>query len=243
MKDYLLDLIDHTLTVGNMDVIKITGSQTETKINAVIENNTVVLEGTFNQPITEFEGVFGMPNLGKLKTILGFDDYDEKARIFVNRQNRNGASVPESIQFETNNSDFINVYRLMSESIVTDKVRPLNFKGATWHITFQPSVANILRLKKQAQANSEQEHFTTKVDSGNLKIHFGDVATHSGNFIFENNVTGNLTHAWQWPVQQMVSILSLSGDKTMKFSDQGVAEITVDSGLGTYRYLIPASSK
>ena len=188
MKDYLLDLIDHTLTVGNMDVIKITGSQTETKINAVIENNTVVLEGTFNQPITEFEGVFGMPNLGKLKTILGFDDYDEKARIFVNRQNRNGASVPESIQFETNNSDFINVYRLMSESIVTDKVRPLNFKGATWHITFQPSVANILRLKKQAQANSEQEHFTTKVDSGNLKIHFGDVATHSGNFIFENKI-------------------------------------------------------
>jgi hypothetical protein len=47
----------------------------------------------------------------------------------------------------------------------------------------------------------------------------------------------------QWPVKQIIDILSLSGDKTMRISDQGVAEITVDSGLATYRYLIPAQTK
>lgn len=243
MKDNLLDLIEHTMSVGSMDVIKITGTDTETKINAVIDGNTVIIEGTFKNPLADFIGVFGMPNLGKLKTILSFDDYDDKSRIFVNRTTKNEQQVPESIQFETGSSDFINVYRLMNETIVQDKIKNFNFKGAVWHIEFNPSVANIQRLKKQAQANSEEMQFTTKVENGNLKIHFGDVATHSGNFVFEAGVTGNLTHAWQWPVTEIVNILNLSGDKVMKFSDQGVAEITVDSGLATYRYLIPAHTK
>lgn len=243
MKDHLLDLIDHTLTVGNMDVIKVSGSDKETKINAVTEGNTAIIEGTFKTPIPDFNGVFGMPNLTKLKTILSFDDYDDKARIFMNRTDRNGVKVPESIQFETSTSDFINVYRLMSETIVSDKVKSISFKGATWNVEFNPSVASILRLKKQAQANNEEIQFTTKVEGGNLKIYFGDVATHSGNFVFEANINGTLTHAWQWPVQQVINVLSLSGDKTMKISDQGVAEITVDSGLIVYRYLIPAQSK
>ena len=243
MKDHLLDLIDHTLTVGNMDVIKVTGTDKETKINAVTEGNTAIIEGIFKTPIADFIGVFGMPNLTKLKTILSFDDYDDKARIFMKHVTQDGAQVPESIQFETSSSDFINVYRLMSEKIVSDRVKSISFKGATWNVEFNPSVASILRLKKQASANSEEVQFTTKVEGGNLKIYFGDAATHSGNFIFEAGITGTLTHAWQWPVQQVLNILNLSGDKTMKISDQGVAEITVDSGLTVYRYLIPASSK
>lgn len=244
MKDYLLDLIEHTVSVSSsIDTIKITGTDKETKINAVLDGNTTVIEGTFKNPIPEFIGVFGMPNLGKLKTILSFDDYDDKARIFVNRGQRDGVSVPESIQFETGAGDFVNVYRLMSESIVNEKIKPLKFVGAQWHVEFSPSVASIQRLKKQAQANSENDQFTTKIENGNLKIHFGDVATHSGNFVFEQNINGNLSHAWQWPVQQVISILSLSGDKTMKISDHGMSEITVDSGLAVYRYLVPAQQK
>jgi hypothetical protein len=39
------------------------------------------------------------------------------------------------------------------------------------------------------------------------------------------------------------SILSLPGDKTFKISDDGVAEITVDSGLAVYHYMLPAQTK
>ena len=46
-----------------------------------------------------------------------------------------------------------------------------------------------------------------------------------------------------WPVEQVSKILSLGGDTTFKFSDDGVAEIVVDSGLTEYRYLLPAQSK
>jgi hypothetical protein len=40
-----------------------------------------------------------------------------------------------------------------------------------------------------------------------------------------------------------MSILGLSGDKTMKISDAGAMMITVDSGLAEYNYILPAQSK
>ena len=73
MKDNLQDLIEHTHGLGVIDLIKITGTQTETKIAAVAEDKSVIVEGSFKAPNAEFIGTFGMPNLGKLKTILGFD--------------------------------------------------------------------------------------------------------------------------------------------------------------------------
>ena len=68
-------------------------------------------------------------------------------------------------------------------------------------------------------------------------------STHSGNFVFHPGVSGNLNRAWQWPVKVFLSIMDLPGEKTVRISDQGAAEITVDSGLATYRYLLPAQAK
>ena len=123
------------------------------------------------------------------------------------------------------------------------KIKNVTFKGAGWDIEFEPSVSNILRLKKQSQANSEEQTFRTVVDNGNLVVHFGDPSTHSGNFVLQTGVRGKISSKWQWPVSQIISILSLAGDKKMKISDQGAMEITVDSGLAVYRYLLPGQVK
>jgi hypothetical protein len=37
--------------------------------------------------------------------------------------------------------------------------------------------------------------------------------------------------------------MDLPGDKVVRFSDAGAAEITVDSGIANYRYLLPAQAK
>jgi hypothetical protein len=52
-----------------------------------------------------------------------------------------------------------------------------------------------------------------------------------------------LTKSWAWPVNSVINILSLSGDKTFKISDEGAAMITVDSGIAEYSYIIPAQTK
>lgn len=243
MKDYLQDLIQHTQGLGNVDLIKVSGTDQETQINAIADDKSVIVSGTLASPIIDFVGVFGMPNLGKLKTILGFDDYDNDAKISVTTSNRDGVDVPTTIHFETKNGDFVNDYRLMSKAIVEEKVKTVTFKGTTWNVEFEPTIAGIQRLKKQASANSEQEHFTMTTVNGDLKINFGDPSTHSGNFVFQPTVTGTLSKTWNWPVKVFLAIMDLPGDKTVRIADAGATEITVNSGLATYRYLLPANSK
>lgn len=241
MKDFLKDLIDHTSDLGGIELIKITGTDQETQFNAVAEKKTVIVSGTFKQSIADFAGVFGMPNLGKLKTIVGFSDYDDSAVINVTKQDRDGVQTPVAIHFETKDGDFVNDYRLMSKNIVEEKVKNVAFKGATWAVEFEPSIAGIQRLKKQAQANSEQDQFTMKTDGADLKIYFGDQSTHSGNFVFQSNVSGTVNGKnFSWPVKEFIAILDLVGEKTIRVSDAGATEIVVDSGIATYRYLIPA---
>ena len=240
MKDYLLDLIQHTYGLGVVELVKIEGSDTETKVAAYAEDKRVIVTGTFKNPIDGFQGTFGMPNLSKLKTILSFDDYDDSAIINVTR---NDDGVASAIHFETKTGDFVNDYRLMSKVVVEDKVKTVTFKGASWDVEFEPTVAGVMRLKKQASANSEELNFKTKTDNGDLKIYFGDPSTHSGNFVFQSDVAGNLNKAWNWPVKVFLAIMDLPGDKVVRFSDAGAAEITVDSGIANYRYLLPAQAK
>jgi hypothetical protein len=243
MKDYLQDLIQHTQGLGNVDLIKVTGTDQETQINAIADDKSVIVSGILASPISDFIGVFGMPNLGKLKTIIGFDDYDKDAKISVATSNRDGVDVPTTIHFETKDGSFVNDYRLMSKAIVEEKVKTVTFKGTTWNVEFEPTIAGIQRLKKQASANSEQDHFTMTTVNGDLKINFGDPSTHSGNFVFHPTVTGSLSKTWNWPVKVFLAIMDLPGDKTVRVADAGATEITVNSGLATYRYLLPANSK
>jgi hypothetical protein len=243
MKDFLQDLIQHTQSLGIIDLIRVNGTDKETDITAIAEDKSVIVLGKFKTPIPEFEGVFGMPNLNKLQIILGFDEYDDKAKVSVARTQKDGVDTPSTIHFETVNSDFVNDYRLMAKVVVEDKVKNFNFKGATWNVEFEPSVAGILRLKKQANANAEEGNFTLKTDKGDLKIYFGDPSTHSANFVFHAGVSGTLSRAWMWPVKQFISIMNLTGDKVVRISDQGAAQITVDSGIAEYTYLLPAQSK
>jgi hypothetical protein len=240
MKDYLQDMIAHTSALGFIDLIKVTGTDQETKINASSEKQTVMITGTFKNPSADFIGVFGMPNLPKLKTILSFDEYGDDSKISMVR---NGANLPESVHFESKNGDFVNDYRLMSKEIADDQVKIFAYKGKDWDVEFVPSVESILRLKKQSQVHSEEETFATRTANGNLYFDFGDVSTHNGNFVFQAGVTGTLSKKLKWPVTHVISILNLPGDKVFRINGAGALEITVDSGLANYSYLLPAHMK
>lgn len=243
MKDFLKDLIDHTCGIDLIQLIKITGTDKETQINAVAEDRSVIISGVFKSPIAEFIGVFGMPNLNKLKTVIGFDEYNEESKITVTQTQRDGQQVPSVIHFETKSGDFVNDYRLMNKTLVEEKVKKAIFKGVVWNVEFEPTVAGVLRFKKQVSANSEEPHFTMKTDNNDLRIYFGDPSTHSGNFVFHSGVTGTVVKPWKWPNTQFKAIMDLVGDKKIRISDSGVVEIVVDSGLAVYTYFIPANVK
>ena len=240
MRDHLLDLVEHTHDLGVIDLVKITGDDKTTVINGLAEDRNVVVEGTFAQPHADFMGTFGMPNLSKLKILLNLQEYRENAQLSLTKKD---TGVADGINFENATGDFKNNYRFMAAEIVNEKLKTVKFKGVNWHIEFTPTVAAIQRLKMQAQANAEEVNFTAKTDNGDLKFSFGDHSTHSGNFVFHPGVTGTLKRAWSWPIKTVISILDLTGDKTFRISDDGAAQITVDSGLAVYNYILPAQSK
>lgn len=243
MKDYLLDLVEHTFDLGCIDLVKITGTDKETTIDGIAEDRSVVVQARFLAPVPEFIGTFGMPNLAKLKILLNLQEYRENATITIKRQERNGEQAPVGLHFENAGGDFHNDYRFMVSEIVAEKLKTAKFRGANWNIEFEPTVAGIQRLKMQAQANAEENTFQTKTDNGNLKFIFGDHSTHAGEFVFHPGVTGELKHSWTWPVKQVISILDLTGDKTVRISDAGATQITVNSGIAEYNYILPAQTK
>ena len=82
-----------------------------------------------------------------------------------------------------------------------------------------------------------------KTEDGDLVCYFGDHSTHAGRFVFQANIEGELKRAWHWPIAHVINILNLPGDKVLQISDDGAAQIIVDSGLAEYTYILPAQSK
>lgn len=244
MRDHLLDIVKNTHGLGTIETVKVTGTATETIIEANAEDRSVIVQAKLNAPVAEFIGTFGMPNLAKLNTILGIPEYKENAKITLNTQDRNGETVPTGLHFENAVGDFKNDYRFMSQEIVVDKVKSIiSRKELAWAVEFEPTAANIQRLKFQASANSDETTFTAKTEGDELKLFFGDHSSHAGNFVFQSGVSGTLTKPLSFPVAAVISILGLSGDKTFRLSNDGVLQISVNTGLATYNYLLPAQSK
>jgi len=243
LKDYLQDIVKNTYGLGIIDLVKITGTTEKTQINAIAEDKTVVISAETHDPIAEFIGLFGMPNLSKLNTILNISEYKEDPVIRLNTQTKDDEVIPVGLHFENKTSDFVNDYRFMNREAVTEKVKKLSFKEPTWHVEFSPTVANINRLKMQASANTDETTFIAKTENKNLVLYFGDHSTHAGNFVFEAGVSGTISNKLCYPVAQIISILNLSGDKTFKISNDGAIQIVVDSGLAKYTYTLTAQSK
>ena len=243
MKDILQDIVAHTHALGFLNIVKVNGDDAQTGIDSMAEDRSVIMQANTKNAQVEMKGTFGMPNLNKLDIHLKCPEYKDDATIDVVRQDRNGVQIPTGIHFENKTGDFKNDYRFMNTEIINEKLKTVKFKGAAWDVEVSPSMASVQRFKMQATANAEETVFTVLTDGTDIKFKFGDASTHAGEFIFATGVTGSLKNEWAWPVQQTLAILSLDGDKVMKFSDQGAMQIQVDSGLATYEYILPAQSK
>jgi hypothetical protein len=207
------------------------------------DDRSVILSAATASPVAEFTGTFGMPNLDKLNLHLKNPEYKDNAKISVVQAERNGETIPTHIHFENAAGDFQNDYRFMNKAIIEEKLKTVKFKGAGWNVEFAPSMAAIARMKLMSAAHSEEPTFNVRTTDGNLVFSFGDASTHAGEFVFQHGVDGTLAHTWSWPVAQVQAILNLDGDATMSISDQGAMKISLNSGMATYDYILPAQSK
>ncbi len=244
MKDILQDIVSHTQNLGFLTTVKVTGTDKNTVINSMADDRSVIMEAETAAPYPDMIGVFGMPQLNKLKYLLDGNEYKENAKISITTAQRNGEDIPVGIHFENKDGDFKNDYRFMNQEVINERMKTVKFRGVKWDVELEPTVASVQRFNFQAGAHNEHPTFLAKTDNGNLKFIFGDASTHAGEFIFAMGVTGKLDRGWTWPVLPILSILKIAdvNNTKMSLSNEGAIQITLDSGLATYKYIIPAQA-
>lgn len=244
MQDILKDIVDHTQRLGFLNIVKITGTEDKTSIDSMADDRSVIMYAHTKDPSPDMIGNYGMPQLEKLRYLLDGKEYKENATIEVVTTERNGETVPVGLHFENKDGDFKNDYRFMNQEIINEKLKTVKFRGVTWHVEIEPSVAAVQRFQFQAGANPEHTTFLAKTDGDTLKFTFGDSASHGGEFVFATGVTGKITKAWTWPVVPVLSILKIADANNAKigFSNDGAMHIVLDSGIASYEYIIPAQA-
>jgi hypothetical protein len=244
MKDILADIVAHTQNLGFLTTVKITGSENKTEMFSMADDRSVIMEASSHAPYPDMIGVFGMPQLNKLKYLLDGTEYKEDAKISITTAERNGETVAVGIHFENKDGDFKNDYRFMNTEIINEKMKTVKFRGVKWDVEIEPTVTAVQRFNFQAGANPEHPTFLARTDADNLKFIFGDASTHGGEFVFAMGVEGKLQRGWTWPVAPILSILKIAdvNNTKMSLSDEGAIQITLDSGLAVYKYIIPAQA-
>lgn len=238
--DTLKDIVKHTHSLGFIEMVKFIGTDVDAKIEAIDADKTVVLYGDMYQPLVDVQAVVGLSRLAQLK---GFIDLHDKSAVSVESELRGTVNMPTELKFDDGAGD-IAYYRFMSETMANEQIKVPPFKGATWDITFKPEKERVDRLSKYSGVlGSLEKRFTVSTKADVLNFAIGSGPSDKSIVPFAKGITGSLKHQWSWPLTQVLGILKLidNEDVTVYFSDMGAMKIEVDSGIGKYSYILPAS--
>ena len=243
-RDIVQDIVKHTAGLGFITSVKVTGTDESTTLDAMDADRTVILQAKLHNTVDEFVGEFGLGNLGFLAGVSALPNYQtDDSTVEVVARDRNGVSSPDHLMFRDaeGNTD---QYRFMSKEIIEQTLQTVKFKGVEWDVTLEPTKAKVSELQAVAGIYGGIEpNFTVKTEAGALIITVGAAdGSFTGKRTFANNVVGEITAGYAWPLNQVLAILRLgmSGTCVMQISKKGALLISVDSGIGKYDYILPA---
>ena len=243
-RDIVQDIVKHTAGLGFITSVKVTGTDESTTLDAMDADRTVILQAKLHNTVEEFNGEFGLGNLGFLAGVTGLGNYQtDDATVEVVARDRNGVSSPDHLMFKDADGN-TDQYRFMSKEIIEQTVQTVKFKGVEWDVTLEPTKAKVNELQQVAGIYGGIEpNFTVKTEGTDLIVTVGAAdGSFTGKRTFAKNVTGEITEGYAWPLAQVLAILKLgmSGTCVMQISKKGALMISVDSGIGKYDYILPA---
>ena len=243
-RDIVQDIVKHTAGLGFITSVKVTGTDESTTLDAMDADRTVILQAKLHNAVPEFNGEFGLGNLGFLAGVTALSNYQaEDSTVEVIARDRNGVSSPDHLMFKDveGNTD---QYRFMSKEIIEQTLQTVKFKGVEWDVTLEPTKAKVNELTQVAGIYGGIEpNFTVKTEGSDLIVTVGAAdGSFTGKRTFAQNVNGEITEGYAWPLAQVLAILKLgmSGACVMQISKKGALMISVDSGIGKYDYILPA---
>jgi len=248
VKDSFKDILRHTHGLSFISDAKITGDSEEgvTRIEAMGENRSVVLIGELTNKLDALDThIVGLHRMGVLNGYINGPMFDTKdASIDIVKQNRGGNDIPTEIKFNSN-SGHTAFYRFMGEDAAKEIQIPV-FKGSTWDVTIEPTKQNLQDMTFfSGILGAYEPTFEVNLVDGELTFNIGTGASDRSVVPIASKVEGELTTKHHFPLAEVLSILKLSENEkcTMQFAEVGCIQLTIDSGIGTYKYIIPAKMR
>lgn len=243
IKDILTDV--SKITKGlQISMIKVVGTDKTTEFKASSDDSRIMMKADAKKMIPEFNGVFGLGSLGVLRGYLDiYNSYDNETAVVVNveKTERNGTSVLSDISFKAKGQSAA-VYRLSSESSLR-KTAIFN-GGIAWDVemTDIPKAKIQEFMKFAGVLGSIESFFSVSTVDGRLIFSIGEEnAAISRVQIDMGAVSGKLNSMHKYPTVEYLTILS-NNNPVIKFSNKGVAQISVDSGLIDYEFILPGKN-
>lgn len=242
LKDYVQDLVKNVISTNFFDKIKITASNKEIIVEAVDSGKDIVLKGKFNQPLPNIDGEFGLSNLPLLGHIVSdseFNSTDSKLEPVYNTN-----KVLEEFNYTNKSMSYIK-YRCMSVKLVPDQPK---FVEPNWDLTVTPTKSAIQQFNwASAGLSAYERHFTPEVKNNELVFLIGDdnSANQRGGVVMNTGVTTKFDVDHKYNISYMQSVLKLADTANceMKFSTKGAIQVSIDTGIGNYRFIFPAKTK
>jgi hypothetical protein len=242
LKDYIKDLTTYVTPTGFFDKIKISASNKEILVEALEKEREVILKGKFSQPLAELEGEFGLSNLSLLQTITSDQEFaNSETKMTVTYETKSAEKVPTELAYQNKSKSHIN-YRFMAKQLLPDQPK---FHDPKWDVVITPSKASIQQFSWAANGLSAYEqYFIPRIVDKELKFFIGEdnAATQRGGVVFASDRTEVFDSDHKWKIVQILAVLKTadSCDCEMAFSTKGAIQITLNTGVGTYRYIFPA---
>lgn len=245
MKDNIQDLVKYVISTGFFDKIKINSNDKGVTIEALEKEKDVVLKGNFLAPIDDLDGEFGLSNLSLLGHISSDQEFTSKdSTIEVIYENKNGQKNPAELKYVNKSKSHIN-YRFMAANLLPAQPK---FMEPTWDVVVKPSKANIEQFAWAANGLSAYEqYFIPKIENGELKFYIGEEngANQRGAVTFAKDLKEKFDNVNKWRIEHIQPVLKLAiaADCEMAFSTKGVIQITINTGVGVYKFIFPAKSR
>lgn len=242
MKDHIQDIVKNVISTGFFEKIKVTADTKGVLIEAMEKDKEVVFKGSFNKPVSELNGEFGLSNLSLLGHIISDQEFSSPdSKLSVIYEDRNNENVPIELNYVNKSKTFV-TYRFMSKQLVPDQ--PI-FKEPVWDVVIKPTKNHIQQFAWAANGLGSYEHyFIPKIQDGELRFYIGEdnAANQRGGAVFATGLSSTFDSQHRWKISHIQSALKLadSADCEMSFSTKGVIQVKLSTGVGVYKFIFPA---
>lgn len=236
MMDVLGEIVRQTN--GLVDTLRITGSATETCISGCDADKITIVNAVLKEPVIDFVGDFGVPNLGLLRGLLDFAPYRADGSSFsVKRRMRGDREIVEEFQFRDQRGIGAD-YRLMSPDGIGAKLQ----STVAWDVNFEPEKEKIAQFNQLAGLYNEVEKtFGVKTEKGNLVFQLGNdnSSTHRAAIVVAEGMKGVVKNTSRWSIQKFQGVMKLVGARSSNISlSKGILGIATETTYGTYTYYL-----